>query len=81
MEGLPNGGFDVTPQIMENINAGRTTATMDQQMFLQGFLPVMAVAFHQRYGLAPSSVNTGTAWSTSPTRSWRKSMPPRTGRP
>jgi ABC-type sugar transport system substrate-binding protein len=60
MEGLPNGGFDVTPQIMENINAGRTTATMDQQMFLQGFLPVMAVAFHQRYGLAPSSVNTGT---------------------
>ena len=59
MEALPNGGFDVNPRIMENINAGLTTATMDQQPFLQAFLGVMAVAFHQRYGLAPSSVNTG----------------------
>jgi ABC-type sugar transport system substrate-binding protein len=59
MEGLPNGGFDVNPRIMENINAGLTTATMDQQPFLQAFLGVMAVAFNQRYGLAPSTVNTG----------------------
>ena len=48
MEGLPNGGFDVNPRIMENINAGLTTATVDQQPFLQGFLPVMFVALNQR---------------------------------
>ena len=59
MEGLPNGGFDVNPRIMENINAGLTTATMDQQPFLQGYLPVMFVALNQRYGIQPSDLNTG----------------------
>ena len=59
LEGLPNGGFDVNPRIMENINAGLTTATMDQQPFLHGFLPVMFVALNQRYGIQPSSLNTG----------------------
>ena len=59
MEGLPNGGFDVNPRIMENINAGLTTATMDQQPFLQGYLPVMFVALNQRFGIQPSSLNTG----------------------
>ena len=59
MDGLPNGGFDVNPRIMENINAGLTTASMDQQPFLQGFLPVMFVAVNQRYGIQPSDLNTG----------------------
>ncbi len=59
MDGLPNGGFDVNPRIMENINAGLTTASMDQQPFLQGFLPVMFVALNQRYGIQPSDLNTG----------------------
>ncbi|MCY4406842.1 MAG: substrate-binding domain-containing protein [Rhodospirillaceae bacterium] len=59
MDGLPNGGFDVNPRIMENINAGLTTATVDQQPFLQGFLPVMFVALNQRYGIQPSDLNTG----------------------
>ena len=59
LEGLPNGGFDVNPRIMENINAGLTTASVDQQPFLQGFLPIMFVALNQRYGIQPSDLNTG----------------------
>ena len=59
LDGLPNGGFDVNPRIMENINAGLTTATMDQQPFWQGFLPVMFIAYQVRYNLAPGSVDTG----------------------
>ena len=61
MEGLPNGGFDVNPRIMENINAGLTTGTMDQQAFWQGFLPVMYIAYNIRYGLAPVESDTGKA--------------------
>ena len=61
MEGLPNGGFDVNPRIMENINAGLTTGTMDQQPFWQGFLPVMYIAYNIRYGLAPVESDTGKA--------------------
>jgi simple sugar transport system substrate-binding protein len=58
-EGIPNGGFDTNPKIMENIMNGVTTATMDQQPFWQGFLPVMFAAYAVRYGLTPPDVDTG----------------------
>lgn len=57
--GIPNGGFDTNPKIMENIMAGKTTATMDQQPFWQGFLPVMFAAYAVRYGLTPPDIDTG----------------------
>ena len=56
---IPNGGFDTNPKIMENIMAGKTTATMDQQPFWQGFLPVMFAAYAVRYGLTPPDIDTG----------------------
>jgi simple sugar transport system substrate-binding protein len=56
MAGIPNGGFDTNPKIMENIMNGVTTATMDQQPFWQGFLPVMFAAYAVRYGLTPPDV-------------------------
>lgn len=57
--GLPNGGFDTNPKIMDNIMNGITTATMDQQPFWQGFLPVMFAAYAVRYGLTPPDIDTG----------------------
>jgi simple sugar transport system substrate-binding protein len=57
--GIPNGGFDTNPKIMENIMNGVTTATMDQQPFWQGFLPVMFAAYAVRYGLTPPDIDTG----------------------
>lgn len=57
--GIPNGGFDTNPKIMDNIMNGVTTATMDQQPFWQGFLPVMFAAYAVRYGLTPPDIDTG----------------------
>ena len=57
--GLPNGGFDTNPKIMDNIMNGITTATMDQQPFWQGYLPVMFAAYSVRYGLTPPDIDTG----------------------
>ena len=56
LEPFPNGGFDTNPKIMENIMDGMTTATMDQQPFWQGFLPVMFAAYAVRYGLHPPDI-------------------------
>ena len=56
---IPNGGFDTNPKIMDNIMNGITTATMDQQPFWQGFLPVMFAAYSVRYGLTPPDIDTG----------------------
>ena len=58
IDSIPNGGFDVNPRIMENINAGLTSASVDQQQFWQGFLPVMFLAYELRYGLAPADFDT-----------------------
>jgi len=56
----PNGGFDTNPKIMDNIISGKTTATMDQQPFWQGFLPVMFAAYEVRYGLKPATSTPAT---------------------
>ena len=62
LKGLANGGFDINDRVMDNINGGMTTATMDQQPFCaarQAFLPIMFIAYNVRYGLAPGDVDTG----------------------
>ena len=61
LSNIPNGGFDLTPKITANIKAGLTTASVDQQPFWQGFLPVLMAAYNKRYGLAPASFNTSNA--------------------
>jgi simple sugar transport system substrate-binding protein len=39
--GLVIGGFDVTPAIIDAIDAGDVAFTIDQQQYLQGYLPVI----------------------------------------
>ena len=58
-EGLPNGGFGAGLEILEAIKTGITTATMNQQVFWVGFMPVMFIAMWRRYGLEPADFDTG----------------------
>jgi simple sugar transport system substrate-binding protein len=58
---IPNGGFDLNDLIIDKIKAGKLVATIDQQPFMQGFLPVLQIAYYTRYGLSPFDVNTGLA--------------------
>ena len=67
MPDLPNGGFDTTPAISQNIIDGLTLGTMDQQPFWQGFLPVMFAAYEARYGLAAADFDTGNNLITADT--------------
>jgi simple sugar transport system substrate-binding protein len=64
LENLPNGGFDVGPEVVEYIKDGTTTATMDQQAFWQGFMPVLFIAMATRYGLEPADFDTGAGMIT-----------------
>jgi len=34
------GGFDITPEIISEIDAGNIAFTVDQQQYLQGYLPI-----------------------------------------
>jgi len=58
---IPNGGFDISAVIIENIKSGKTVATVDQQPFYQGYFAITQLHYNLRYGMVPADINTGNA--------------------
>ena len=58
---IPNLGFDVNYRIIQSIDAGTTDSIVDQGHYMQGFMPVLSCALWKKYGIVPSSMNTGLA--------------------
>ena len=56
---VPVGGFDLTPEIIQGIEDGVITATVDQQPYSQGFYAIAQLALWLKYGLFPSDMDTG----------------------
>jgi simple sugar transport system substrate-binding protein len=48
------GSFDLTPEVLDAVKAGRLEFAVDQQAYLQGYLPVVLLAERARYGLFPA---------------------------
>jgi simple sugar transport system substrate-binding protein len=55
------GGFDLVPQVLAQMKKDYIQDEVDQQPYMQGFLPVMMVYLHKVAALAPASVDTGQA--------------------
>jgi simple sugar transport system substrate-binding protein len=53
------GGFDLVPEMLQQMKSGYVQVAIDQQPFLQGFLPVMMVYLNKTAGLPPFDVDTG----------------------
>jgi simple sugar transport system substrate-binding protein len=53
------GGFDLVPEVLEQMKAGYVQVQVDQQPYMQGFMPVMEVYLAKTAGLAPSDIDTG----------------------
>ena len=47
------GTFDLSPEVLEAVRSGRMDFAIDQQPYLQGYLPVVLLAERARYGLFP----------------------------
>ncbi|WIM98577.1 sugar ABC transporter substrate-binding protein [Actinoplanes oblitus] len=60
------GGFDLIPETLTGIQAGSLDYTIDQQPYLQGFLPVLYLYLYKIAGglLYPSDTNTGLLFVT-----------------
>jgi simple sugar transport system substrate-binding protein len=60
------GGFDLEPQTLTAIKAGQIDFTVDQQPYLQGFLPTLYLYLWQLSGglIAPPETNTGLKFVT-----------------
>ncbi len=53
------GGFDLLPVVFDEMESGYIQVTVDQQPFLQGFLPIMQLYLMSKYELGAWDVNTG----------------------
>jgi simple sugar transport system substrate-binding protein len=63
---IPTGGFDLTPGTLSAIQSGHTAFTIDQEPYLQGFLPVLYMyLFNLSGGLVlPPDTDTGLTFVT-----------------
>src|SRR5919112_1792204 len=65
-KGVRAGGYDLTPQTLENLGKGHIDFTIDQQPYLQGFLPVIQLYLYNISGgiTGPAETNTGLVFIT-----------------
>lgn len=53
------GGFDIVSEVLAQMEAGYIQVQVDQQPYMQGFLPVMQAYLAHTIGLSPANVDTG----------------------
>jgi len=60
-KGVKAGGFDLTEQTQKLLQEGNIEFTIDQQPYLQGFLPIMELFMYKVSGTltGPAEVDTG----------------------
>ncbi len=59
------GTFDLSPGVLQALSDGKMMFAIDQQQYLQGYLPVVVLTLHAKYGLMPGAdVLTGPGFVT-----------------
>jgi len=58
------GGIDLAPATVDGLKSGYVSATLDQLLYLQGFLPVVQCVMTAKYKMPGISVNTGAGTDT-----------------
>lgn len=59
------GTFDLSPTVLQALDAGKMEFAIDQQQFMQGYLPIVLLTLHHKYGLMPGAdVLTGPGFVT-----------------
>lgn len=65
-KGIHAGGFDLQPATLQEVNKGNLDFTIDQQPYLQGFIPVLQLFLYKLSGglMQPSNTDTGLLFVT-----------------
>ena len=53
------GGFDLVPEVLQQMKSGFIQTAVDQQPYMQGFMPVMEAYLTKNFGLAAADIDTG----------------------
>ena len=54
------GGIDLGPATIDGLKSGYVSATLDQLLYLQGFMPVLQCVLTSKYKMPGLTLNTGT---------------------
>ena len=58
------GGIDLGPATIDGLKSGYVSATLDQLLYLQGFIPVLQCVLTKKYKMPGLSLNTGAGTVT-----------------
>jgi simple sugar transport system substrate-binding protein len=58
------GGIDLAPATIDGLEDGWVSVVLDQQLYLQGFLPVTQCVLSKKYGFTGLAINTGSGTVT-----------------
>jgi simple sugar transport system substrate-binding protein len=61
------GGIDLAPATIDGLKSGYVSATLDQLLYLQGFMPVLQCVLTAKYKMPGLNLNTGAGAVTSKT--------------
>jgi simple sugar transport system substrate-binding protein len=56
-------GFDLSPATLEAIRGGWTDLVLDQQPFLQGYLPIVQICLSKKYKFSGLHIDTGSGFA------------------
>lgn len=57
-------GFDLSPATLAAIRGGWTDLVIDQQPYLQGYLPILQICLTKKYGFAGLHIDTGSGFAS-----------------
>ena len=61
------GGIDLAPATIDGLKSGYVSATLDQLLYLQGYMPVLQCVLTAKYKMPGLNLNTGAGAVTSQT--------------
>jgi simple sugar transport system substrate-binding protein len=63
-EEVCGAGFDLSAPIVDGINSDYIDVVIDQQPFIQGYMPIIQMFLSSKYGMAGLAMDTGAAFVT-----------------
>lgn len=60
---IVGAGFDLTAATVDAIRSGYTDLVLDQQPYLQGYLPILQIALTKKYGFSGLHIDTGAGFA------------------
>lgn len=57
-------GFDLSPATVDAIKGGWTNLVIDQQEWLQGYLPILQICLTKKYGFSGLQIDTGAGFAS-----------------